>query len=377
MSSILAFSKLASFKIKDLANKKIVSFLLLFAFFYMVAAASHAGTMGKWGLRDIDGSSMSIISMIDGTADSPFVYRQLGPYIAKSLQPVISESKSVLMVKLRKLLIENVNPSDTFSKSTSADKPGYEYSYRIIYLTNFIALLITLFNLRLLARIYKFGQLESILAPTIFILALPYTQTIGGYFYDTLELAFFSSAILLAINARVKSLILVTIIATLNKESFLVFLPTLYPFLKEKLNAKNTIVILGLAILVAGLLNLFIKYIFQNNSGGMVYNFLHMNIYNYFFNMNTYLEVETTYGLPGPRGTFFTTVAIIFIIVSRSWHQILPTWKQHILIAAAINTPLFLAFCFTGEIRNLSLLFIGFVILIAGALKSTLELVPK
>jgi hypothetical protein len=42
--------------------------------------------------------------------------------------------------------------------------------------------------------------------------------------------------------------------------------------------------------------------------------------------------------------------------------------RQHLALAAAINIPLFLMFCAAGEMRNLSMLYVGTVALMAGAL---------
>jgi hypothetical protein len=84
----------------------------------------------------------------------------------------------------------------------------------------------------------------------------------------------------------------------------------------------------------------------------------------------TYMRIEWTYGLPSPEGANLVTLAFIFIIVVRGISQIAPAMKSHLLIAISINFPLFLVFCQTGELRNLSMMFVGFVVLMAGALKT-------
>ena len=77
-----------------------------------------------------------------------------------------------------------------------------------------------------------------------------------------------------------------------------------------------------------------------------------------------------TYGIPGPKGFFLATLALIFIIVVRGVSQVSPVMKSHLFIVMSINVPLFLAFCATGELRNLSMTFVGFVVLMAGAMKT-------
>ena len=365
-------TKLAG-KMRNFAYTKMASLLLLFGFFYMVAAASHAGFMEKWALRD--GDAISFIGMVDGTTDKPFVYRQLLPTLAKTLQPILAESNSIFFVKLRKYFEHNIDPNASFSKAVSANVYGYEYTYRVICLANFLALLSSLFILRQLALSYGYAQIESTLAPSVFILAFPYIQTVGGYFYDSVELAFFCCAILFSANGRLIPLATMAALATLNKETFIFIIPTLYPFLREKLSKTKTIINLILLVIICGSVNTYLKFIFQENGGGFVEFHLWENLKTYIM-PSSYFRYETTYGLPSPSQASIVTLALIFIITARGWQNIAPVWKQHLMIAIIINTPLFLAFCASGELRNLSMTFAGFTILIAAAIKTTIKTAP-
>jgi hypothetical protein len=49
----------------------------------------------------------------------------------------------------------------------------------------------------------------------------------------------------------------------------------------------------------------------------------------------------------------------------RGWRYLPATVQRHALVAAVINIPLYLLFCWPGEIRNLSLLYIVFLLLLA------------
>lgn len=348
------------------ANGSAASWLLLCGLFFIVASAAHSGFIAKWGFND-GGARSSFESMLSGKADRPFVYRQLMPIVAKTLQPIIAES--MIPNATKALFLKKFDPQKVFTRASSANIKGYEYAYRIIYLTNFIALLGSLFLLRLLILKSGYGQLEAVIAPSVFILAFPYVQTIGGYFYDSLELAFFSGALLLATQGRIVAIIILAAIATLNKESFLFFIPTLYPFLCEKLSKKNSLVGLGIAIFIAGLVNTYIKFIYQANGGGVVEFQLFANLLNY-INPITYFRLDMTYGMFSPQGLFLTTVPVIFIIVVRGKKHVQSVWKLHMKIAALINIPLFLTFCATGELRNLSMLFAGFVIFMAATIET-------
>ena len=79
---------------------------------------------------------------------------------------------------------------------------------------------------------------------------------------------------------------------------------------------------------------------------------------------------EMTYGVVGPRYLSIFTLVIAVIVVLRGWrsevrHETTP------IIAAAINFPVFLLFGAPGELRNLSLIYVGFVFLLGYALQGT------
>ena len=72
----------------------------------------------------------------------------------------------------------------------------------------------------------------------------------------------------------------------------------------------------------------------------------------------------------GPIGWLLSLVTGLLLLIWRvvwgvGWRVGLVTG---LLLAAAINLPLALAFAYTGELRNLSLLFVGFTVLSAWAL---------
>ncbi len=65
--------------------------------------------------------------------------------------------------------------------------------------------------------------------------------------------------------------------------------------------------------------------------------------------------------------------ALLVWTVWRGW-PLLPRWaKEHAQIAAAINVPLYLLFCMPGEFRDLSLLFISFLLILAVNLQQWIE----
>ena len=61
-------------------------------------------------------------------------------------------------------------------------------------------------------------------------------------------------------------------------------------------------------------------------------------------------------------------VALLAAIFHLGWKAFPVRWKRHLRISLIINIPLYLTLCWLDELRNLSLLFVAFTVLIACAL---------
>jgi hypothetical protein len=122
------------------------------------------------------------------------------------------------------------------------------------------------------------------------------------------------------------------------------------------------------ATAIAGLSKVAVKFTYYDAPGRMAQFNLLENFKSY-LTFWTYHLLESTYGIIGPSGVFVGTLAVIVIILFRGWPGCPLDVRRYLLIAAGINFPLFFVFCAAGELRNLSLLFVGFVILIAIAVE--------
>jgi hypothetical protein len=352
-------------------NSKITSFFLLCIIFYITAAASFSGFIGKWGLNDDDWRT-NIQLIFDGTAPKPWVYRQLAPIISELVYDVTPSVIKKHVVELSyKHLYKKQHPYDLQNKSTvSAEvESKSRYKYVVVYYITFASFFFSLFTLRLILLDAGVGKLASVLAPISFLLALPYLQTIGGYFYDGIELLFLGLAFITAKRGKILLLFFVLILATLNKETFIFFIPALYPFVRNNFKKNSAVLIVLIAILTAGIINIIMKFAFLEAPGNVGQFQLSQNIA--YFYPSTYFHIETTYGVLSPQGMFIGTLATIIVIVSRGWSRCSDIIRRHIYIAASVNFPLLLTFSATGELRNLSFLFIGFVILTAYTIENT------
>jgi len=338
---------------RSLAESRPASMLLLCVIFWITAAASFSGFYGKWKL--LDGQEKNGIEQIlNASAHKPFVYRQLVPMLSALANQLTPDSLKNDILKV----------ATTKVKSVASMNRELAFRYMTVYVICFFSLFFSLLVLREITLDAGAGKVAAVFAPLSFALAFPYLQTKGGYYYDITELLFLSLAFLAASRGRILLLLTLLLPATLNKETFIFFIPALYPLLRCHFSMKKVLILISAAIFAAGIVNILTKLAFYDLPGGALEFYLLQNL-RAFINPQSYGQLEITYGIIGPSGTFIGTLAVVLIILFRGWPQIPLVLKRHLFIASAINFPLFLLFAYPGELRNLSFLFIGFVILMA------------
>lgn len=343
------------------AHQPWASILLLCAFFWVVAAAGYSGGVQKHGMPDgARGGGIEV--MLDASAKKPYVYRQLAPLVANALDRVVPDP-------LKDAIGTAVAPEKIYARTYSVTKPAFRFRYICVYYMSFLSLFAGLFVLRRILLDHGLDRWVALAAPAIFVLAFPYIQTGGGFYYDQIEICFVALAYLAALRGKILLLAAISIAATLNKEAFFFFVPALFPLLCDRIGRNRALLGCAIAILLSGLVNVALKLIFFESAGVAAEFKLFRNILNYLNPLN-YVQFENTYGIVGPAGVFLGSLLAIAIIALRGWPASPVQVRRHVLIAAALNLPLFLAFCATGELRNLSLLFTGFVVLSAYALQN-------
>ncbi|MGB7266941.1 MAG: hypothetical protein WBC92_15610, partial [Terracidiphilus sp.] len=77
---------------------------------------------------------------------------------------------------------------------------------------------------------------------------------------------------------------------------------------------------------------------------------------------------ETTYGVYGFKAFSLILVALLTLAAWRAWPHLPHAVQRHGQIAVAINIPLYLIACSPGEWRNLSLLYVFALIVLAASL---------
>lgn len=359
------------FKIKNvvadsgLLNKCITQMIILFLVL-VVTAAGFCGFFSKWALRDGD-RHFGIDRMINGTASRPFVHRQLIPKVTKTIIKNLPHNvKKNLTNKLQKEMHFN----NIYAK-TKIPK-GMVLEYYLVVIITFVFFYASVIVLASTLAKVTGDKISGYLTSLLFALLIPFLEAYGGYYYDFAELFFLFSAANLALNGFWKPLIVLSVFALANKEAYFWFLPTLYPFFSEKYYSRKTIFIIFGCMFLCGIEYLYISQLYSGNAGGATFHWFLKNLKS-LVSLKFYFNIDTTYGLPLGYGFFFIHIVYVFWVFRNGWRKLPDSLKKHIKIASAINIPLYLLFCYPGEVRNLSLLYFGFNVMIAFIIKNVLD----
>jgi len=328
--------------------------------FYVAAAAGHGGYFAKWGFED--GSNKSALATADGTAERPFVYRQLVPRMAVALSRLVSAERKEHIVHAG--WMKHFAPQAIYARAEHLDDVERSFVYQLMYFISFSGLFLALLVMYRWCRDLGCGMSTSILVPVIFAVFYPVFLTRGGYWYDSVEVLLLMSAAWLAARGQWIGLLAVSVIAPLNKEAFVFFVPTLFPLLRVRLGTKESLLVTAASGLIAGCVHLFVRQAFADNPGQGLEFHLWENL-AFYTSPLSYFGQEANYGIPMLRGVAAPHLAVLGLLVATAWRYVPPPLRQHALAALAVNLPLFLMFCWRDELRNLSLLYPTLVTLMA------------
>jgi len=336
----------------DCLIKKFMIFFLILA----ISAAGYCGFFVKWAFRD-GASSMGFTAMIEETATRPFVHRQLLPQTVKYVASVLPDhSREKLETKLR----NGKYIEDRFAEAHIP--PQYIIEYYLMYIFCFFGFFASIWILRSFLCEAVQDKAAGTLGAMLFALLFPFFEVLGGYYYDIFEILFMFLAARFALHGFWPGLMLLAPIAEANKESFLFFLITLFPLARVHFPVKKAAAItLGTAFL-AGITYLYIRQLYVGNPGDMadwrIYDHLKSIVH-----ISGYFNTTSIYGFPLGQGMFLPHMICVFWIVKKSWHYLTDAWKNHAKIAFVINGILYFMFVLPNEIRDLSLLYVSFMIL--------------
>lgn len=337
---------------------KIVKKFMLIFLVLTVTAAGFSGFFLKWSLRDGD-PNFGLEAYMEGTAKRPFAHRVLIPNLAKAVVAVIPDAPKE---KLAKRLIERREIEKKYSQAIVPEK--YVLEYYLVVIFSFLSLFACVWVLRSILNEVTGDKVVGTLTACLFALIIPYIEVLGGYFYDFPEFLAFFLAVRLALSGNLIGILILTPIAELNKETFFFFLPTLFPFVYQKLDFKKSAAYILGAMFIAGVTYLFVLSRFAGNAGDMA-DWRVIDHAQDIFRLNSYFITDSIYGMPLPSRMFVTHIIYVVWIAKTSWKYLSDKWKLHVKLAAIINGALYFMFVLPGELRDLGLLFMSLMILTA------------
>jgi hypothetical protein len=347
-----------------------------FVLFFIAAAASFNGYYDKWGLLDTNENGSThgrnnFESMVDGTAERPWVYRQLLPMLANWIDRQVSEQTKDWLFTAQSHRGSGWRGSHFLCSPVAASR-AYFLRYWIVYAAVFMSAWISVFVMYLVCKSVGYAHATAAASAIIMILLMPYFLTHGGYLYDYPELMFLALAVWLALNFDWWWMIPMVALATWNKESFLLFIPALYPLLRRRRSRIDASIGTGVLGLICAAVYYVLRLRFQQNPGGTVIPHLTAQIQcllhpSYFF------RLEMTYGVIAVGTYNPLPVALIGWTIWRGWRYLPRTIQCYSKIAAIINIPLYILFCSPGELRDLSFLYITFLLLVAANVEGMID----
>jgi hypothetical protein len=355
--------------ISNVVSSKMYYRVCCLTLFLIAAAASFNGYYDKWQFREADSSSFKQIAsldvILDGSAPRPYVYRQLLPMAASWIDIRVPEKVKDWL--FGKIVHQPLSFDAGYANSPMVRNRSYLLRYLIIYVMVFLSAWVSVYAMYLVGKAMGNSSLTAAFAAIAMILLMPYLFSWGGYFYDYPELAFMAIAAWLALKFDWWWIIPVAALATWNKESFLFFIPTLYPLLS--LRGRRTSAMVGTAVLgfTCALVYYFLRMRYLHNPGGAV-EFHLMDQVQFLLHPMNELAREETYGV-----YFFRTFSIFPLVMIvwtawRGWRHLPRAIQRHAQIAAVINVPLYILFCWPGELRDLSMLYVTLLLLFAANL---------
>jgi hypothetical protein len=350
-------------------SSRLFHLMCLSVLLIVVSASSFSAFYQKWHFREQGARGTDLIAefdrMIDGTAYRPYIYRQLLPDVANALTRALPVDAIARRVPAR--------VKERTSAAFNLSSKKYPVQYLIIYIADYLSALFAAFALYRVGVAAKLSQPAAVFASVVFMLLFPLIGIKGGMLYDFPELFFIAVAAWMALEVDWWWIIPIAALGTWNKESFLLFTFTLYPLFRLRSSRLKSLIGVGVLAAVCVAVYLPIRYHFAHNAGGTVewHVMDKIDFYLHPFRVDTW--VDRTYDLMFPALSAPIPFLLLIWTIWRSW-RLLPLWlKRHAQIAAVINIPLYVLFCQPGELRDLSLLFIAFLLMLGYSLEQWIQ----
>ena len=331
----------------EIRSSKLYYRVCLFLLFFVTASATFNGFYAKYHFYDWSTwtiAPLRLDAMLDGTGFRPFIYRQMLPTAANWIDGATPEAVKTWLFNAQ--LRDRRLPDEMFDSPIARDRV-YFFRYLVVYFATFLFALLAVYAMHMVCRALDLNPIAAVFAPVVFILLLPYFQSKGGFFYDYPELALMALAVWAALKFDWFWILPIAALGTWNKESFLLFIPALYPILRQRTSRNSALMGTGVLCLVSAAVYVPINFRFARNPGGIVGFGLTQQIH-FLLHPSLWIfgdpPLDKTYGLLLLPAYTLLPMALLIWTAWRGWRYLPPVMRRHGKIAAAINLPLYLLF---------------------------------
>ena len=356
--------------------KNVINKLLLIFIFYIVASASFSGFYSSYAFMDIPDERRTIERMYDETAYRPFVYRQFMLQVSKKITDLMpEETKKNLHDKLIKKVYEQTYTEIEVHYAMAQIGESFFIEYHILYFMCFGFIFLSMFLWRKIATEITGNELVGTLTACCFALIFPLFE-VRGVFYDCAELFFCALLAICAYKGKWLWLIILAPIAAYNKESTLFFVLTLYPFIAEKFSKKKAALIAIIAASLCGVVYLYLSMHYAGNPGGAV-EFHFYDHLEWSLQLKSWIDIRFIYGTYWFSGFAIFNILLLALVFKSTWNKLPQMWRTHIKFLLLINVPLYIFLCGEDEIRNFSMLYVGFIAMLSIFIKEAICIEQK
>jgi hypothetical protein len=139
---------------------------------------------------------------------------------------------------------------------------------------------------------------------------------------------------------------------------------TLYPLLSATFPKKKAALVTIISAFLCGCIYLYVSAQYAGNLGGAVeYHFWDHVAWSSQF--SKWIDVRFVYGVYWFSGFAIFNILLIALVFKTAWKKIPQMWRTHIKFLLTINVPLYIFLCGQDEIRNFSMLYVGFVVMLS------------
>jgi len=218
----------------------------------------------------------TVLTMVNGTADKPFMYRVLLPFIANKI--------IVNMPEKTRNTIAQVTKNNTMLKPIFADRKWpikYASEYYVVLILMYASLWGFVFSLKYFFRgLFKTSERFVDAVSVLAVLSLPCLYWPYTYIYDFTTLFLFTLGLATMVRRKWISYLFIFVLACINKETtiLLTCIYAIHFFKHQKLKVSTYIMLLFVQIAMFVSIKIFIDALFIHNPGTFVEFWLKRNI---------------------------------------------------------------------------------------------------